>query len=831
MKRDQNGVSSEDINALQKVISLVKQFSEKNPIRKYSTNFDKLENKVKELKPLSKTAKKSDQINKEFQKVLKKLKKIIGKEDFPPILFVIGAHGGVIVKDIPFCEFDSPEYAMQALCEKMRLALDTKIPYNLEVAPCCLEWVQKHQPNNISTFLDLFHTGKFEIINPAYAQPYSLLIGPESNIKQFEYGIQVLTKLGLKVNIYYCTESSLHPQLPQILKSFGIGYASLRVRLLGTNPTSPTGHIEWKGLDNTKIHTLTDQPGLYNGEYFHGTFFREIPNLLFQAVSRPILDHIVYSSIEDFVMPQPFQEEIWRINKYTTLFGDFCLSSDVFHKLEKDGTYKYARDAFFLGDKLFKLPNLLLHNKEAEISLISAEIFHALGQNFNITAEPDFFENLWRDLLLAQSHDAYAVPFIRTGDYSQFQLTEEELSKLDLKDSKISIAELSTQICKEIQKKCRRFVLSNLKGLDPQDEMKKSGGNKDQGIIIFNPSPYFRKEIVNIPLPTEYFSKKITTTKKKNIEWVKQGSKVKFIVDLPPFGFKFLQLEENEPKHGERQSEFKYEIKVSKSSQAIQFNYLNKHIFDIKFQNPGSIKIKAKKKTYNSIETRVLISGESQKRKEVFSMEIVQYSQINRLEFILNNISLEEILIEPLINIRKTLINYPFGIEQTRRDKIKTLDFLLLKGKASGLIFIQKNCPRFEIDHQNHQITNRIGKKGDFKFSISFLKDPTITNARKYVNCYYYSPFGTLTNFEKNLRQDEFLSIEDGCNFVNVWRRGKKTYLRLLNPSDKSADLKLNGKLVADQIEILNLNHHKIKEIDSKKLKLKPWEIKTLRIS
>ncbi|MFO8017073.1 MAG: hypothetical protein R6U96_00415 [Promethearchaeia archaeon] len=823
-------VNWEDLNALYNVIPLVKQFTDKNPIKKYSANLDKIEKKIKNLRESLKTEKKSDIIEKRFKKILKRLKKIIHKEDFPPTIFIVGAHGGVIVKDVPFCEFDSPEYAMHSLFEKMKLAIKNEIPYNLEIAVCCLEWVRNNHSNNISTFLDLFHKGMFEIINPTYSQPYNLLIGAESNIKQFEYGIQVLKELGLKANIYYCTESSLHPQIPQILKGFGIEYASLRVRLLGTNPTSHSGNINWKGIDNTKINTLSDQPGLYNGEYFHGTFFQEIPNLLFQAVSRPILNNIIYSSIEDFVMPLPFQEDIWRVHKYADLFGEFFLSTKVFQQLERSGTYKYSRDDFFLGDKLFKLSNLLLQNKKAEISLISAEIFNVLAGFFGLQAEIHLFEKLWRDLLLAQSHDAYAVPYIRTGDYSRFQLSKEEIKKLSLKDSEISISALSIQICKEIQKKCNQFISKGLENMTSKDNKRKRV--KNQGIVIFNPSPYSRNDIVEISLPRQNISKRILTRKEQELLHIKQGSKIKCIVDLPPFGFKFLKLSNRKYEQSNIQAEYLYEVEISKNKERIQFKYKDNHIFNIGFRAPESIRIESYEKVSTDIEKKDVITGFNQEEKEIFSMEIIQYSKINRLEFILDNGDLVELLIEPIINIQKTLINYPFGIEETKRNQIKTLDFMLLKGKDKGLIFIQKNCPRFKINHQNYHITNQVEKGRQFEFSISFLKDPSIKTARRYVNCYFYRSFGVYTTLGlKEFPKNDFFSMDNASTFVNLWRRGEKIYLRVFNPSDRMTKLKICGKLMRDQVEILDFNHRTIKNSNPKILELKPWKIMTLRVN
>ena len=150
-------IELEDIIALEKVIDLVKEFSEKNLIKKNKFNFSKLIDKVEPLKSESDT----DIKERIFFRVLRKLKTIIQQDLHIPLYFLVGAHGGVIIEDSGFCEFDSPEYALSTLIKRMELAIKTNMPYNLEIATCCLEWLKHHIPSEFSRFLELFNEGKF----------------------------------------------------------------------------------------------------------------------------------------------------------------------------------------------------------------------------------------------------------------------------------------------------------------------------------------------------------------------------------------------------------------------------------------------------------------------------------------------------------------------------------------------------------------------------------------------------------------------------------------------------------------------------------------------
>jgi len=128
MEKKSLSINEEDILALDKIIELVRDFSEKNPIKKVKFNFNKIKDKVSKLKH-EENGKKYNI----FKKIIKRIELIIWKEIFPKVYYIVGGHGGVIIDNTGFCEFDSPEFALKRLIEKMNLAIETKMPYNIEV--------------------------------------------------------------------------------------------------------------------------------------------------------------------------------------------------------------------------------------------------------------------------------------------------------------------------------------------------------------------------------------------------------------------------------------------------------------------------------------------------------------------------------------------------------------------------------------------------------------------------------------------------------------------------------------------------------------------------
>jgi hypothetical protein len=829
MTREDYKLKIEDIIALEKVLELIKRFSEKNPIRKSNVNFDRFENKINKLKTGINKENKIDT----FRVILKKLKTIIRKEIFPEIYYIVGGHGGVIIDNMGFCEFDSPQFALECLVERMNAAILTNIPYHIEVAICCLEWLRNHYPNKIKNFIELFKKGRFEIINPAYSQPYNLVIGEESNIKQLEYGLKELNLMGLDCNMYYCSEVSLHPQIPQILNGFNIGFCSLRTRLLGTCPTSNSGVISWVGLDNSQINTITDHPGIFNGEFWHGTFYREFPDLLFQAVSRPFMRHIIFSSIEDFIMPLPYQDEIWSLSRFSEIFGKFVSCSELLKLIKSEGEFKFCRDDFTLGEYMFVESELFLNNKKSEIAIITAELINCILGVGNEKSNDILLDELWKNLLLTQAHDNYVVPYVRTGDYSAQQLSKEEYQRLEIESERIPISELSIKLLKDIQIKCKAFLIENLQTI-ANSLIKNSKNKRDNKIdlFIFNPTNFTRQDIVTVPLKLENSSDIVLIDENgETVDFIYQDSKIKFIPKIPSIGYHIYSLNEEIQKSISSNSNIKffYDIRISNDKQTIEIIYKNNRVYELKFGSSYPYRLSIIKQNQNNIDSKHVIKGEI--GNKIFNIEIIQYNGVNRLEFILNSELLEKIIIRPSFKILESFVNYPFGIEVTKRSNIQALDFIWLLGEDISILYIQKNSQKFIINRKNFEIQNLIKKKGMYEFSISILHDKDFCSAYQQMNSYKFNLLGVQIqgNHEYVKKTDTLISITSDIVLINLWRRDKDFFLRLLNPSNKKKEIYIHGSMIKDNLKEIDFNHNLIKKLNNNKTSFGPWKIKTFK--
>jgi hypothetical protein len=231
----------------------------------------------------------------------------------------------------------------------------------------------------------------------------------------------------------------------------------------------------------------------------------------------------------------------------------------------------------------------------------------------------------------------------------------------------------------------------------------------------------------------------------------------------------------------------------------------------------------------NEIEQNIVIQGEIENK--YFTIEINQYNGVNRLEFVLKSELLEEIIVHPSFKISKSLINYPFGIEETKRTNIQTLDFLWLIGENNSIIYIQNNSQQFVINRSNFEIHNLLKKKGRYEFSISLLHDNDFQSAYEQVTTYKFKLLGTVIqgSYEDVKKSDSWLSINPKICLINLWRRDNCSFLRLLNPRNKMQEFTLKGSLINQTIKEIDFNYNVKKELRNNTLIINAWKIQNLK--
>ncbi len=149
------------------------------------------------------------------------------------------------------------------MADKLKEFPDWKI--NLELEPESWDTIAVKYPADYQAFksciADQTAEGRVEYVNPAYGQSYLYNISGESIIRQLYYGMRKLRQHfpGLVFSTYSSEEPCFTSALPQILRSYGFTYASLK------NPNTCWGGytrafggalVNWVGPDGTSILTV-----------------------------------------------------------------------------------------------------------------------------------------------------------------------------------------------------------------------------------------------------------------------------------------------------------------------------------------------------------------------------------------------------------------------------------------------------------------------------------------------------------------------------------------------------------------------------------------------
>ncbi|OQP56706.1 glycoside hydrolase family 38 C-terminal domain-containing protein [Niastella populi] len=333
--------------------------------------------------------------------------------------FIDGYHGGIYGH--------LPPWQTKFMVEKLAQYPNWKI--NLELEPESWDSIALHDPENYRAFKKLFADqtadARIEYVNPAYGQAYMYNISGESVIRQFYYGMKKMRQHfpGVRFTTYSSEEPCFTSALPQILKSYGFKYASLK------NPNTCWGGytrafggelVNWTGADGSAMLTSPR----YEVEAFK-------PNSIWETIASGNSKEYVQKSFA-YGIKHPvgmcLQDAGWSFGpwlrganetgnngvyaptKYTTWRG-------YFEKIANGGARKDWR--FSQEDVLVALmwgaqvlQRIAQSVRHSENNIIQAEKLAAMAAVWKGAAWPEnHFGEAWRTLLLSQHHDCWIVPY------------------------------------------------------------------------------------------------------------------------------------------------------------------------------------------------------------------------------------------------------------------------------------------------------------------------------------------------------------------------------------------------------------------------------------
>lgn len=466
--------------------------------------------------------------------------------------FVDGYHGGVWGH--------YPEGNTRFIVDMLEKHPDWKI--NIEIEPDTWDTARAIDPAAYSDFKALFADqslkGRIEYVNPTYGQSYFFNASGESAIRQFYYGMKKLRDHFPEA--VYTTYSSEEPcftsALPQILKSYGYKFASLK------NPNTCWGGytrafggelVNWVGPDHSSIVTVPR----YAVEALE-------PNSTWQTTawnnSKAYLRAALNDGIENPV-GMCLQDAGWTNGPWlgdgsrTYLPSQYVTWRDYIENISirvPRQDWKFSQEdmqvSLVWGSQI--LQRLGQQVRSAEHKIVAAEKIAAMAAVYRGAGWPaEAFEQAWTPLLLAQHHDCWIVPYNRkhhtnwAGLAADWTQTTQRISD--------SIIQVSTR--PSIGSSPVAGNASNLSnGGAGNNESSINGGRLKAGkrfIRVFNTTGAKRQEWVSFELPRGWEGEaQIRNSRNRKIpsqivSHPQQGNKkILFRADVPAVGYDTYQL-------------------------------------------------------------------------------------------------------------------------------------------------------------------------------------------------------------------------------------------------------------------------------------------------
>jgi alpha-mannosidase len=388
---------------------------------------------------------------------------------------------------------------------------------NIEIEPETWDRAMVVDSAAYQDFRKLFAEGRIEYVNPSYAQGYLFNISGESIIRQFQYGMHKLKQHfpDAVFSTYSSEEPCFTSSLPQILKSLGFRYASLK------NPNTCFGGytrahggelVNWTGPDGTVILTSPryEVEALSDKSTWQTIAWNNSPAYL-SAAQQYGIAHPVGMTLQDAGWKGgPFQGDNAAYTTWRNYFENVAVKDSATN-------WRVSQEDILVslvwGSQVTQ--QLAQRVRLAENKIIQSEKLAAMKVwNGSITWPQKLFDTAWRTLMLSEHHDCWIVPYNgKPGN--------------TWADKAAAWTMATRNIC---------------------DSINKTGLNHSAGITVYNTLGTSRKEVVFAKLPAGWNEAQISNSKGEKVisQLVKDG--ILFLATVPAMGNTVYHLEQTPPK-------------------------------------------------------------------------------------------------------------------------------------------------------------------------------------------------------------------------------------------------------------------------------------------
>jgi hypothetical protein len=336
--------------------------------------------------------------------------------------FVRGWHGGLISdqvvdgEPVGYAEWGWPSSTMRWVEERLRVAEQFGHKQINEVPGQTWEIIANRSLTDLDRWKKASAAGLVETVKGMYSDAYLEILGTESNIRQFQFGLQALKRMGGRVRTYMCAydDFAFHPQLPQILKGFGIEFAVLRCGGPGEIKGIDREQILWQGLDGTSIPAVpTYKTVALNQLYSILGGISRMPEVLV-AAERAGLHSVLAGGSSDATGYVYGEREYDALNSIVPVQA---IQATYPEYLEQ--TRSKPEPIFMGADDLLGVPAFWTgfgslnaacrEDRRLERFLVAAENFSTIAMWAGRAYPVESLENAWKNLLSSQDHFSYGT--------------------------------------------------------------------------------------------------------------------------------------------------------------------------------------------------------------------------------------------------------------------------------------------------------------------------------------------------------------------------------------------------------------------------------------
>jgi hypothetical protein len=334
--------------------------------------------------------------------------------------FIRGWHGGLLSDQVVegelvgYAEWGWPSRTMK--WTEDRLSVSERLGYKQinQVGGATWDQIADHGLTDLERWKKASAAGLIESVKGMYSDAYLEVLGPESNIRQFEYGLKAFRRMsqGVRTFMVATDDYAFHPQLPQILKSFGFEFAALRPGGPGRIKGVDCEQLLWKGLDGTCIQAVPDYESVPQ-TLVAGGGINHMPAFLVAAEKAGFRTAVGGGAVDDTVYMYGEREyeslnSVVPVQAVPTTWPEYCQIAPI-----------KPEPVFFDADDMLGNPsfwsgyghiNRACHDdRRLERLLVAAEKFSTLAMQKGRPYPAQSLEKAWKYLLCAQDHFSYGA--------------------------------------------------------------------------------------------------------------------------------------------------------------------------------------------------------------------------------------------------------------------------------------------------------------------------------------------------------------------------------------------------------------------------------------